>query len=203
MEKIFGYVRVSTQEQNEDRQVLSLVNWGIPKENIIVEKISGKTKYDDRDGYRYLKSLLRNGDTLVVHELTRLGRNYREIKEEFERLCKLNVAIVVLDIPLLDTRKKNDNDILSELIASLALNIFAYISDEEIRTLNKRRKEGIDAAKARGIHCGRKPLPIPQNFLEECRKWKAGQQTAVATRNVLGLSHTTFYAMVKKYYKKI
>lgn len=203
MNKIFGYVRVSTDEQVVDRQLQSLIDWGVPKENIIIEKISGKITYSQRSGYSYLKSLLRDGDTLVVHELTRLGRNYKEIKEEFERLSKNNIAIVVLDIPLLDTRKKDNNDLLSQFITSLCLNIFSYLSEMELNTLNKRRAEGIAAAKARGIHCGRKPMPIPNDFFEECRKWKAGQQTAVQTRNNLGLAHTTFYSMVKKYHSRI
>lgn len=203
MEKIFGYVRVSTDKQVLDRQINSLISWGVPKENIITDKTSGKTSYDSRAGYHYLKTLLRNGDTLVVHELTRLGRNYKEIKEEFERLCNENIAVVVLDIPLLDTRKKSDDDLLSTLVSSLALNIFSYVAELELQTLNKRRMEGIAAAKAKGIHCGRKPMPIPDGFFEECRKWKSGKQTAVATRKKLGLAHTTFYTMAKKYHSRI
>lgn len=173
-------------------------------ENIVIEKVSGKSDYQERNGYKYLRSLMRRGDTFVIHELERLGRNFQEIKNEFEKLNKEGIYIVVLNIPLLDTRKKDGTDeLLSQLISSLALNIFAYIAQNELNTLNKRRKEGIEAAKRRGVHCGRNPIPVPDNFLEECRKWKAGKQTAVITRRKLGLAHTTFYKMYNKLKNKI
>ena len=189
--KKFGYARVSTAEQNEDRQVLELLEYGIEERDIYVDKQSGRSF--ERTNYMSLRnSILRNGDILVVKSIDRFGRNYSGIRTEWEYLTKtLGVDIVVLDMPLLDTRARGQ-DLTGTFIADLVLQILSYVAQTEREMIRKRQAEGIAAAKARGVKFGRRPLPLPESYEDVRQKWESGQLSARAAAIALGVSHSTF-----------
>lgn len=168
----YGYVRVSTQAQNEARQLDAMREFGVPDENIFVEKLSGKDF--QRPLYQQMVKKLRPGDTLILHSIDRLGRNYNEILEEWRVITKERKAdIVVLDMPLLDTREGR-HDLTGRLIADIVLQLLSYIAQTERENIRRRQAEGIAAAKARGVRFGRKRLPIPEGFEAEAQRWNAG-----------------------------
>ena len=159
----YGYVRVSTKEQNEDRQLIAMREFGIDDGSIVLDKQSGKDF--KRPGYRGLVRRLKAGDTLVIKSIDRLGRNYDEILEQWRLLTKeKGIAIVVLDMPLLDTRK--GRDLTGELIANIVLQLLSYVAQTEREFNHQRQAEGIAAAKARGVHFGNPGKPVPEAFAE-------------------------------------
>lgn len=187
--RTFGYARVSTKAQKEDRQLIALTEFGVPKNQIIVEKQSGKDF--DRPQYLRLMRMLKRGDVLVVQSIDRLGRNYTEILEQWASLTKVKgVAIVVLNIPLLDTR--TDRDLTGLLIADIVLQILSYVAQREREHIRQRQMEGIAAAKARGVRFGRKRIPMPEGFEPLAEAWLRGQISTVQACNKLGLSSNTF-----------
>lgn len=195
MRRVYGYARVSSTEQNLDRQIEALTAYGVEDRHIITDKMSGKNF--DRPGYQTLKcQLLRSGDVLVIKELDRLGRDYVQIKAEWSDLRKMGVDIVVLDMPVLSTADKSDLD--KSLIASIVFELLAYLSEKERIKIKTRQAEGIAIAKQKGVSLGRPKAKLPQGFAEEVRKWQAGEQTATATMQALGLKKTTFYKLVKE-----
>lgn len=195
MDRVYGYARVSSAEQHLDRQIEALTAYGVEDRHIITDKQSGKTF--DRPGYQTLKcQLLRSGDVLVVKELDRLGRNYEQIKAEWNDLRQMGVDIVVLDMPVLSTADKSDLD--KSLIASIVFELLAYLSEKERIKIKTRQAEGIAIAKQKGVTLGRPKATAPQGFAEEIRKWRSGEQTATATMAKLGLRKTTFYKLVKE-----
>lgn len=195
MRRVYGYARVSSTEQNLDRQIEALTAYGVEDRHIITDKMSGKNF--DRPGYQTLKcQLLRSGDVLVVKELDRLGRDYVQIKAEWSDLRKMGVDIVVLDMPVLSTADKSDLD--KSLIASIVFELLAYLSEKERIKIKTRQAEGIAIAKQKGVSLGRPKAKLPQGFDEEVRKWQAGEQTSTATMQALGLKKTTFYKLVKE-----
>lgn len=186
----YGYARVSSKEQNEQRHMIALTEFGIAKKNIYMDKQSGKNF--DRPRYKRLVKKLRPGDLLVIQSIDRLGRNYGEILEQWRVITKeKRVDIVVLDIPLLDTRAQGQ-DLTGTFIADLVLQILSYVAQTEREMIRKRQAEGIAAAKARGVKFGRRPLPLPESYEDVRQKWESGQLSARAAAIALGVSHSTF-----------
>ena len=191
----YGYIRVSTREQNEQRQLIALRAFGIEEERIFMDKQSGKDF--TRKGYRRLIRKLKNGDTLVIKSIDRLGRNYEEILEQWRIITKeKQAAIVVLDMPLLDTRQ--NRDLTGTLIADIVLQLLSYVAQTEREFIRQRQAEGIAAAKRNGVKFGRKPMERP-NGLESLKKqWLHGELSARAAAKQLGVTHSTFLRWVKE-----
>lgn len=189
MAEMYGYIRVSTKEQNEDRQLISMREFGIKGRNIYCDKQSGKDF--NRPQYRMLLRKLRRGDTLVIKSIDRLGRNYNEIIEQWRALTKeRHVDIVVLDMPLLDTRC--GRDLMGTLISDIVLQLLSYVAQAEREFIHARQAEGIDAAKLRGVRFGPRPIERPPNFPECYAAWKHGEISARTAGKRLGISHNTF-----------
>lgn len=187
--KIYGYIRVSSKDQNEDRQRIAMREAGIPERNVFLDKQSGKDFC--RPGWQKLIKKLKPGDTLFVKSIDRLGRNYDEILEQWRVITKeKEAAIVVMDMPLLDTRK--GRDLTGTLIADIVLQLLSYVAQKEREFIRQRQAEGIAAAKARGVHCGRKPMPLPQGFAEVYSRWESGALSARAAARELCVAHKTF-----------
>ena len=192
---IYGYIRVSTKDQNEERQIIALVNAGVPMKNIILDKQSGKDF--NRPGYRRLCKKLKPGDTLFIKSIDRLGRNYNEILEQWRYLTKeKGISIVVLDMPLLDTRK--GRDLTGELISDIVLQLLSYVAQTEREFIRQRQAEGIAAAKARGVHFGRKPMERPPEFPTIFQRWHNGELSARKAAAILKISHQTFLKWTKE-----
>lgn len=187
--KIYGYIRVSTKKQKEDRQMDAMREFGIPAKHIFVEKQSGKDF--ERPIYLHLVKLLEPGDVLVIKSIDRLGRNYKEILEQWASITKeKGVGIVVLDMPLLDTR--GGRDLTGTLIADIVLQVLSYVAQTERDHIRQRQAEGIAAAKARGVHFGPERIPMPELFEELAEDWWFGRVTAVQAGKDLGVSRFTF-----------
>lgn len=185
----YGYIRVSTREQNEERQRIAMQDFGIPAGNIVLDKQSGKNF--DRPGFQSLVQKMNAGDVLVVKSIDRLGRNYEEILEQWRYITKeLGASIVVLDMPLLDTRK--DRDLTGILIADIVLQLLSYVAETERTFIRQRQAEGIQAAKERGVRFGRKPQPRPKRFEELYWEWQQGRISARTAAKELKIDHTTF-----------
>ena len=192
---IYGYVRVSTREQNEDRQLVAMRGFGVVDSNIFREKQSGKD-FQRRQYQRLLKKL-KPSDTLVVKSIDRLGRNYAEILEQWRVITReKQAAIVVLDIPLLDTRQK-ERDLTGTFIADLVLQILSYVAQQEREFTRQRQAEGIAAAKARGVKFGRPPLERPVIFPQVLEAWERQEISAREAARRLNVDHTTFLAWAK------
>ena len=185
----YGYARVSTKEQNEQRQRIALLEFGIEEKNIFTDKQSGKDF--ERPNYRRLIKKLKPDDTLVIKSIDRLGRNYEEILEQWRIITKeKQAAIVVLDMPLLDTRK--NRDLTGTLIADIVLQLLSYVAQTEREFIRQRQAEGIAAAKARGVQFGRKPMERPAEYEAVKQLWQEGYLSARAAAKKLGISHRTF-----------
>lgn len=193
--KIFGYIRVSSKEQNTDRQKQALLEYGVDERDIIEEKVSGKDF--NRNGYLTLKnSLLRDGDTLVIKELDRLGRNMDMIKNEWQEIQSNGIDIVVLDTPILNT--KNKSDLEKKLIANIVFELLTYMAEKERIKIKTRQAEGIAIAKSKGLYKGRKKI-VNENFKNVYDDWKKGKLTAVKAIEMLDMKKSTFYRRVKEY----
>ncbi|WP_373153972.1 recombinase family protein [Clostridium sp. AUH-JLR23] len=193
----YGYIRVSSKDQCEDRQWLALKQFDIPRKNIYVDKVSGKNF--DRPQYNRLVKKLRKGDVLIVLSIDRLGRNYDEIQNQWRVITKVKqVDIVVLDMPLLDTRKKGDQDLTGTFIADMVLQILAYVAQIERENIKQRQKEGIHAAKSRGVIFGRPRKDVPQNFKEIKNQWLQNQITSRQAAKALGIAQSTFLRWVQE-----
>ena len=185
----YGYARVSTREQNEQRQIIGLMEFGLAERNIYVDKQSGKDF--ERTEYRRLMSKLKDGDLLVVKSIDRLGRNYAEILEQWRIITKeIRAAIVVLDMPLLDTRKTND--LTGTLIADIVLQLLSYVAQTEREFIHQRQAEGIAAAKMRGVRFGRPEKEKPPEFPTVLVEWRRGELSARAAAKSLSVTHRTF-----------
>ena len=189
-EKVYGYARVSTKEQNVDRQVIALLGFDVPPEDIMIEKKSGKDF--DRPVYKEIIEKLNPGDVLVIKSLDRLGRNYEEIIEQWRYINKEICAdIVVLDMPLLDTRGK-DRDLIAALVTDLVLQILSYVAQTEREFSLQRQHEGIAAAKQRGVQFGRKPITLPNSLQDVLKSHIDGKISARNAADILGVSRPTF-----------
>ncbi len=195
MGNIYAYVRVSTLQQNEDRQVIAMSEVQVPEKNIYVEKQSGKDF--NRPMYRKLLKRLKANDVLYVKSIDRLGRNYDEVLEQWRVLTKQKgVDIVVLDMPLLDTRR--GKDLLGTLIADLVLSLLSYVSENERCAIRQRQKEGIEAARLKGVRFGRPQKVLPENFEQICMRWMNKEINGHEAARLCDFSRTTFYRKVKE-----
>lgn len=185
----YGYARVSTKEQNEQRQIVALMAFGVSGKCIYVDKQSGRDF--ERPQYQRLVRKLKDGDTLVVKSIDRLGRNYEEILEQWRIITKEKAAaIVVLDMPLLDTR--NNRDLTGMLIADIVLQLLSYVAQTEREYIRQRQAEGIAAAKSRGVQFGRKPKEKPPEYPTVLEAWRRKELSARAAATRLGVTHKTF-----------
>jgi len=192
----YGYIRVSSTDQNEDRQVFALNQLNILPENLFIDKQSGKDF--NRPAYQELIKRLKNGDLLYIKSIDRLGRNYEEIQNQWRVLTKeKGVDIVVIDIPLLDTR--NDKDLTKTFIADLVLQILCYVAQTERDTIRKRQAEGIVAAKLRGVRFGRPEKKAPDNFGELVKQWERGEMLLENVLEICDIKATTFYKRLAEY----
>ncbi len=199
MKSFYGYMRVSSLEQNTERQKVELLRWGIIDKNIFCDKLSGKDF--NRPQYQKLKRKLKEGDVLVVKSIDRLGRNYDDIQEEWREIVKTKKAdIVILDMPILDTR--TNKDLIGTLISDIVLQLLSYVAQAERENIKQRQAEGIALAKAQGKHLGRFPTPIPQEFYPVYEKWQKRIYTLETASNELGITVSQFRTMIKKHKSK-
>ncbi len=192
----YGYVRVSSLDQNEDRQMTALQDAAVPEKNIFTDKQSGKDF--ERPGYQKLTEVLKEGDILYILSIDRLGRNYEEIQKQWRILTKeTGIDICVLDMPLLDTR--NGKDLMGTFIADLVLQILSFVAQSERENIRKRQSEGIAAAKARGVRFGRPEKEVPDDFEKIVRNWEQKKQSFEETLKQCSMSKTTFYRRLREY----
>lgn len=194
MSKVYGYIRVSSADQNEDRQLVALRSCKVPECNLFVDKQSGKDF--ERPEYRRMLRRLKRDDLLYVKSIDRLGRNYGEILEQWRLLTKeKGVDIVVLDMPLLDTR--SGKDLMGTFIADLVLQILSFVAQNERENIRQRQAEGIAAAKARGVPFGRPALPLPENFEQVVASWRNKEIDFASALQQTGMRPATFYRRLK------
>ena len=195
---IYGYMRVSSKEQNEDRQKIALTEMGVPENNIYMDKQSGKDF--ERTQYKRLLRNLNENSVLYIKSIDRLGRNYGELNEQWRIITKEKKAdIVVIDMPLLDTRR--EKNLLGTFISDVVLALLSYVAENERTNIKQRQAEGIAAAKARGVKFGRPPLPIPENFYQMHKDWRAGKITIEEAAKACNMCPKTFYSKAVKYEK--
>ena len=196
--KIYGYMRVSSKEQNADRQKRALIEMGVPENNIYMDKQSGKDF--ERKQYKQLLRKLNENSVLYIKSIDRLGRNYGELNEQWRIITKEKKAdIVVIDMPLLDTRR--EKNLLGTFISDVVLALLSYVAENERTNIKQRQAEGIAAAKARGVKFGRPPLPIPENFYQMHKDWRAGKITIEEAAKACNMCPKTFYSKAVKYEK--
>ena len=195
MAKTFAYIRVSTREQKEDRQIDALKDYKV--DEIVVEKASGKN-FIGREQYLLMKSKMREGDLLIVHSIDRLGRNYKQICAEWEALTKDGIDIQVLDMPILNTRE-NKNGLTGELICDIVLKLLGYVAERERELIRERQREGIESAKKRGVvKFGRPKAILPPNTNEILDKYINKEINNIKAANLIGISRGTFFRLVKE-----
>ena len=202
MENIYGYARVSSKDQNEYRQIEALKEYGVLDKNIFIDKKSGKDF--DREQYKFLKRLLERteNNVLIIKSIDRLGRNYKQIQNEWREITQeLKTDIVVIDMPMLDTRKYKDT--LGIFISDLVLQVLSFVAEQERDNIKGRQAEGIAVAKNKGVKFGRPKIELPENFVNEYELWKSGKQTAKYTMEALKLKRGKFYMFVKEYEKQV
>lgn len=194
----YGYIRVSSRDQNEDRQILALAELGISAENIYTDKQSGKDF--NRPQYKRLLRKLKRDDLLYIKSIDRLGRNYEEIQNQWRVLTKdKGVDICVIDMPLLDTRR--GKDLVGTFVSDIVLQVLSFVAENERVNIRQRQAEGIAAAKARGDRFGRPPRPLPENYHSAYQRWKAGKITGTAAAAECGMPLSTFRYQAKIYEK--
>ena len=199
MNKVWGYARVSSKDQNEERQVAELLPLVSSRSHLIVEKQSGKNF--ERPKYLWLKDIMDKGDTLVIKSLDRLGRNYNQIKEEWSELVNQGIYIKVLDSPILNTSEYKTNDLMAQFMSNIVLEVLSFVAENERKNIKRRQAEGIALAKSSGKHIGRPRAEFPSNWATVYSQWKQGSITAVQAMRDCGLTKTTFYKLVKQYEK--
>ena len=194
--EIYGYVRVSSTDQNEDRQMLALKKQNIADKNIYIDKLSGKDF--NRPAYKKLIKKLKSGDLLYILSIDRLGRNYEEIQNQWRVLTKeIGADICVIDMPLLDTRQ--GKDLMGTFIADLVLQILSFVAQNERENIRKRQLQGIAAAKAKGVRFGRPEKDIPPEFISLINEWKKKKITLAEILNMCQISESTFYRRLREY----
>lgn len=195
---VYGYVRVSTQCQNEDRQMIAMEEMDVPEENVYVDKQSGKDF--NRPQYKRLMRQIKEGDVIYIKSIDRLGRNYDEILEQWRVITKVKkVDFVVIDMPILDTRR--DKNLIGTLVSDIFLQVLSFVAENERTTIRQRQAEGIAAAKARGVRFGRAPEPLPDNFHDIYQRWKRKELTIEQAAEQCGMAKSTFFDKAKKYGK--
>ena len=192
-------MRVSTREQKEDRQRIALLGMGVPENQIYIDKLSGKNF--ERPQYKRLLKKLDADSVLVVKSIDRLGRNYKDLNEQWRIITKEKRAdIVVIDMPLLDTRR--EKNLLGTLISDIVLALLSYVAENERMNIKQRQAEGIAAAKAKGVKFGRPPRNLPENFYEVHSNWRNGKISVSQAAKECGLPQTTFFRKAKEYEEK-
>lgn len=193
----YGYVRVSSTDQNEDRQLVAMIDANIPQKNIYTDKQSGKDF--ERPQYKRLVRRLKAGDLLYILSIDRLGRNYEDIQKQWRILTKeIGIDICVIDMPLLDTR--NGKDLMGTFIADLVLQILSFVAQNERENIRKRQAQGIAAAKAKGVKFGRPETPIPEDFEKIIRDWDKGKLSTAEALQLCNMSESTFYRRRREYH---
>ena len=193
---VYAYIRVSSKEQNEDRQLLAMKEVDVPDKNIFIDKKSGKDF--ERPQYQRLLRKLKEDDLLYIKSIDRLGRNYEDIIEQWRIISKVKKAdIVVLDMPLLDTRK--GKDLMGTFLSDIVLQVLSFVAENERGNIKQRQAEGIAAAKARGVKFGRPSAPLPGNFNEVCERWMDGKLTNEAAAKECGMAVSSFRYRAKRY----
>ena len=193
---VYGYVRVSTVDQNEERQMVEMRRFQIPEKKIYIDKQSGKDF--NRPRYKALLSKLRKGDLLYILSIDRLGRNYEEIQDQWRYLTKVKeVDISVIDMPILDTR--NGKDLMGTFLADIVLQVLSFVAQNERENIRKRQAQGIAAAKAKGIKFGRPFLSVPDEFPSLVRDWRLGKLRAEEVAKKCNMSIATFYRRLREY----
>ena len=193
---VYGYIRVSSTDQNEDRQLIALYGKGVPDERIYRDKQSGKDF--KRPQYRRMVRKMKKDDLLYIKSIDRLGRNYKEIQEQWSILTKdKGIDICVVDMPLLDTRQCKD--LMGTFIADLVLQILSFVAENERANIRQRQAEGIAAAKARGVKFGRPPVPLPENFYAVHQAWRGGKLPLREAAQKCGMPVSTFYAKARRF----
>lgn len=193
-----AYIRVSSKDQNEDRQLLAMRELNIPERNIYIDKQSGKDF--KRPAYKRMVRRMKKDDVLYIKSIDRLGRNYEEIQEQWRILTKeKKVDIVVLDMPLLDTRR--GKDLVGTFLSDIVLQVLSFVAENERTNIKQRQAEGIAAAKLRGVKFGRPPKPLPENFHAVYQKWKQGELSAVQAAKELDMPQSTFHYKASVYEK--
>ena len=196
---VYGYIRVSTREQNEDRQVIALRGAGIPEKNVYMDKQSSKDF--NRPQYKKLLRKLKKDDLLYIKSIDRLGRNYTEILEQWRILTKeKGIDIVVLDMPLLDTRR--GKDLMGTFLSDIVLQVLSFVAENERVSIRQRQAEGIAAAKARGVKFGRPARPLPENFYEVHKAWRSKKITLRQAAEACDMPEGTFYYKATKFEKE-
>lgn len=200
MGNTYGYIRVSTKDQNEDRQLIAMQQVPVPARNIFADKQSGKDF--ERPMYKRMVKKLKKDDLLYIKSIDRLGRNYEEILEQWRILTKeKKIDIVVLDMPLLDTRR--GKDLMGTFLSDIVLQVLSFVAENERTNIRQRQAEGIAAAKANGIKFGRPPRPLPDNFHDVYRQWKAGKITGTEAAKACGMPMSSFRYRAETYEKSM
>ncbi len=193
----YGYIRVSSKEQNVERQIIAVTEYVADEKCIFIDKQSGKNF--ERPAYKKLLKKLKEKDVIIVKSIDRLGRNYNEILEQWRMITKVKKAdIFVIDFPLLDTRKKDADDLIGTFISDLVLQILSYVAQTEREFIHQRQQEGIEAAKERGVKFGRPNIELPDNFYECADLYKIGAISLSEASTDCGMSKTSFYRYTKK-----
>ncbi len=195
--RIYGYARVSSKEQNEDRQLEALINSGVAEQNIIIDKCSGKDT--EREGYQYLKrQILRNGDMLVIKELDRLSRNKSDIKKELEYFKNMGVRVKILDIPTTLADFPEEQMWIMEMINSILIEVMGSIAENERNKIRSRQREGIESAKKKNIRFGRPPKTLPDNWRDVLKEVRNGNKKPIEAIKELGISRSCYYRLFKR-----
>lgn len=196
--RIYGYARVSSREQKTDRQVEALLRFGVPEQNIITDKASGKET--DREGYLYLKrQILRRGDTLVIKELDRLSRNKADIKRELVTFKEMGVRVKILDLPTTLTDFPPEQIWVQDMINSILIEVLGSIAENERNKIRARQREGIEAAKRKNVRFGRPPTPLPGGWREILAAVQRGEKRPIEAMRELGVSRSTYYRICLHY----
>ncbi|MCC8015431.1 MAG: recombinase family protein [Eubacterium sp.] len=196
----YGYVRVSTKEQNEDRQLIAMQEYGVAEKNIYVDKQSGKD-FNRRQYKRVFKKLKEN-DLLIIKSIDRLGRNYDEIIEQWRQITKVKKAdIMVIDMPLLDTRR--EKNLLGSFLSDIVLQVLSFVAENERDNIKQRQAEGIAAAKAKGVKFGRPQRPLPENFYEVHKRWRNKKISLKEAAAECGIPPSTFFNKAEQFEKSV
>ena len=193
--KTFGLIRVSSKDQQIDRQLAVMKKYISDERDIFIEKQSGKDF--KRPEYQAMKRMLRAGDTLIIKELDRFGRNSDEIKNEWQWFTENHIGIIIIDMPILNTSGEKDD--IQKLISNIVLELLSYMAEKELKDIKKRQREGIDQAKKKGVKFGRPAVQMPEEFAEYFQKLDNYEITAIEMMNDLGLKRNSFYSLLKKY----
>lgn len=194
--RVYGYIRVSSRDQNENRQMIALKEVGVSEKNIYLDKRSGKDF--NRPQYKKLLRKIQKDDLLYIKSIDRLGRNYEEIQQQWRLLTKeKGIDIVVLDMPLLDTRR--GKDLMGTFLSDVVLQVLSFVAENERTNIHQRQAEGIAAAKAKGVKFGRPPLPLPDNFYEVHKAWREKKLTLKQAAKACNMPEGTFYGKARKF----